>query len=115
MPNLQLLPFHDWLVELRRDLHRIPELGYKEEKTTAKICQILDELRIPYQTSVGKTGVVDTVVIIMAAMHVEAGFGHGIRDPRTEIHCPEVQTAIYGNWPCKTSSRSHRYPAAPCR
>ena len=61
MPNFQLLPFHDWLVDLRRELHRIPELGYKEEKTAAKICQVLDELQIPYQTSVGKTGVVARV------------------------------------------------------
>ena len=52
------LPFHDWLVELRRDLHRIPELGYQEEKTAAKICQVLDQLDIPYQSAVGKTGVV---------------------------------------------------------
>ena len=61
MPNFQLLPFHDWLVDLRRELHRIPELGYKEEKTAAKICQVLDELQIPYQTGVGKTGVIARV------------------------------------------------------
>ena len=53
-----LLPFHDWLVELRRDLHRIPELSYSEHKTAAKICQVLDELGVTYQTGVGKTGVV---------------------------------------------------------
>jgi amidohydrolase len=58
MPETRLLPFHDWLVELRRDFHRIPELCYREEKTAAKICQILDELEIPYQNAVGKTGVV---------------------------------------------------------
>jgi amidohydrolase len=53
-----MLPLHDWLVELRRDLHRIPELGYQEEKTAAKICQVLEKLNIPYQNAVGKTGVV---------------------------------------------------------
>ena len=61
MSNLPLLSFHDWLVELRRELHQIPELGYKEEKTVAKICRVLDELGIPYQTGVGKTGVVARV------------------------------------------------------
>jgi len=61
MSNLQLLPFHNWLVDLRRELHRIPELGYTEEKTAANICRILDELGIPYQTGVGKTGVVARV------------------------------------------------------
>jgi amidohydrolase len=58
MSNLKLLPFHDWLVDLRRELHRIPELGYQEEKTAAKICRVLDELGVPYQTGVGQTGVV---------------------------------------------------------
>ncbi len=58
MPDSILLPFHDWLVELRRDFHRIPELCYQEEKTSAKICQVLDQLEIPYQGAVGKTGVV---------------------------------------------------------
>ena len=61
MSKIQLLPFHDWLVELRRELHRIPELGYQEEKTAAKICQVLDELGIAYQTGVGKTGIVARV------------------------------------------------------
>jgi len=61
MSNLKLLPFHDWLMDLRRELHRIPELGYQEEKTAAKICQVLDELGVPYQTGVGKTGVVARV------------------------------------------------------
>lgn len=58
MLNLQLLPFHNWLVDLRRELHQIPELGYKEEKTGAKICRVLGELGISYQTGVGKTGIV---------------------------------------------------------
>jgi amidohydrolase len=58
MSDLKLLAFHDWLVDLRRELHQIPELCYKEEKTAAKICQVLDELQIPYQTQVGGTGVV---------------------------------------------------------
>ena len=61
MSNSQLLPFHNWLVDLRRDLHQIPELGYKEEKTASKICRVLDELGVPYQTGVGKTGIVARV------------------------------------------------------
>lgn len=58
MSDFKLLPIHDWLVDLRRELHQIPELCYQEEKTAAKICQVLDQLEIPYQTQVGKTGVV---------------------------------------------------------
>ena len=58
MLESHLLPFHDWLVELRRELHQIPELSYREHKTAAKICRVLDHLEVPYQTEVGKTGVV---------------------------------------------------------
>ena len=61
MSNLELLPFHNWLVDLRRELHQIPELGYKEGKTQAKICRVLDELGVPYKKGVGKTGVVARV------------------------------------------------------
>jgi amidohydrolase len=58
MPNLKLVAFHDWLVSVRRELHQIPEIGYQEQKTAAKICEFLDALDVPYQTGVGKTGVV---------------------------------------------------------
>jgi amidohydrolase len=58
MPEYFLLPFHDWLVELRRDLHQIPELGYREHQTASRICRELDQLEVPYQTAVGQTGVV---------------------------------------------------------
>lgn len=58
MSDIKLLAFHDWLVDIRRELHQIPELCYTERKTAAKICQILDQLNIPYQSQVGKTGVV---------------------------------------------------------
>lgn len=58
MSDSKLLPFHDWLVRIRRELHQIPELGYQEKKTAAKICQILDQLQIAYHAGVGGTGVV---------------------------------------------------------
>ena len=61
MSNLPLLPFHNWLVDLRRELHQIPELGYQEEKTATKICRVLNELGVPFQTEVGKTGIVARV------------------------------------------------------
>ncbi|MFH2219724.1 MAG: M20 family metallopeptidase [Pseudomonadota bacterium] len=50
--------FHDWLVDLRRHFHRIPERGYRENKTAAKICEVLETLDIPFQSGVGQTGVV---------------------------------------------------------
>jgi amidohydrolase len=50
--------FIKWLVELRRWFHRFPEPAYKELKTAAKICEILDTFKLPFQTGVGGTGVV---------------------------------------------------------
>jgi amidohydrolase len=50
--------FFKWLVELRRFFHRFPEPAYKEAKTSAKICEILDTLDVPFQSGVGGTGVV---------------------------------------------------------
>ncbi|MGA9178727.1 MAG: M20 family metallopeptidase, partial [Desulfobacterales bacterium] len=50
--------FIKWLVELRRWFHRFPEPAYKEVKTAAKICEILDTFKVPFQAGVGGTGVV---------------------------------------------------------
>lgn len=45
-----------WMIEIRRDLHRIPELAYKEFKTSEYIQTVLKELNLPFET-VG-TGIV---------------------------------------------------------
>jgi amidohydrolase len=52
------ISFHDWLVDLRRFFHQFPELSYKEEKTAAKIAETLKGFGTPFQSGVGKTGVV---------------------------------------------------------
>ena len=40
----------NWVVEVRRSLHRIPEKGFAEFKTAALIRQTLSDLRIPFTT-----------------------------------------------------------------
>ena len=40
----------DWIIEKRRQLHRIPEKGFAEFKTQKVITDTLDELGIPYTT-----------------------------------------------------------------
>lgn len=40
----------DWIINLRRKLHRIPEDGFKEFKTQRVIIDALDEMGIPYTT-----------------------------------------------------------------
>ena len=40
----------DWIINIRRKLHRIPEDGFKEFKTQKVIMNALDEIGIPYTT-----------------------------------------------------------------
>ena len=40
----------DWIVSMRRKLHRIPEGGFKEFKTQQAIVDALDEIGVPYTT-----------------------------------------------------------------
>ena len=47
----------DWIIKLRRELHRHPELMYEEVKTSALVRRELDNLGIPYKSPIAKTGV----------------------------------------------------------
>jgi amidohydrolase len=58
MTEMLSTSFHDWLVELRRHFHQFPELAYREEKTAAKIVEVLRKFGVPLRDKVGKTGVV---------------------------------------------------------
>lgn len=50
----------DYMVAIRRDLHRNPELSLEEAETSRKICSELDQLGIPYE-KVGDYGVIATI------------------------------------------------------
>ena len=50
------------LVKLRRDLHRHPELSYREERTAAIAAKALAELGMEPRTGVARTGVVGEMV-----------------------------------------------------
>lgn len=54
----------DYVIEMRRSLHQIPELGLNNPKTRDMICAELDKMGIPYQVnSVVHNGVQDTSVV----------------------------------------------------
>jgi amidohydrolase len=54
----ELLP---WLIEIRRDLHRHPELGLEEHRTAGRVQALLDELGIRHRDGIAQTGVLGTV------------------------------------------------------
>src|SRR4051812_16986300 len=50
-----------WIAEIRRTLHRQPELGFQEFKTSALVRRKLDELGIPYRHPIAETGVIGQI------------------------------------------------------
>ena len=56
--TLEVKRKRDALVALRRKLHQMPELGFKETQTAAIIAERLRAAGLKVQTGVGKTGVV---------------------------------------------------------
>lgn len=56
-----LKPIKNWLIDVRRDFHRHPELSEKEFRTSKKIQQYLSEMSIPYQAGIAGTGVIGNI------------------------------------------------------
>lgn len=54
----EILP---WMVEIRRDLHRHPELGLEEHRTSARVRDLLAELGIEHVGGLAGTGVLGTI------------------------------------------------------
>lgn len=50
------------MVQLRHEFHRFPELSGKEKETARRICELLDELEIPYQKEIAGYGIVAHLV-----------------------------------------------------
>ncbi|MHB1417438.1 MAG: M20 metallopeptidase family protein [Chloroflexota bacterium] len=48
----------DDLRRLRRQIHRYPELGYRETRTAALVADYLSGLGIPFKTGIAKTGII---------------------------------------------------------
>ena len=49
------------LIDIRRQLHQFPELGYQEYKTAELISAELKKLRIDHKTKIASTGIVATL------------------------------------------------------
>ncbi len=53
--------FAERIIDLRRDIHREPELGFGTEKTARKVLAALDGLPLDIQTGVAENGIVATL------------------------------------------------------
>ena len=51
----------DWIIDIRRELHKYPELMYEEVKTSALVRRELDKLGIQYQSPIAETGVLASI------------------------------------------------------
>ena len=49
------------VMELRRELHQYPELGFDLFKTAEIVKKELDRIGIPYKSEIAKTGIVATI------------------------------------------------------
>jgi metal-dependent amidase/aminoacylase/carboxypeptidase family protein len=50
--------FFPEILDIRRYLHSHPELSFKEDKTSAYICEKLDQLNILFRKGIAGTGIV---------------------------------------------------------
>ena len=86
------------LVELRRDLHQHPELGFREVRTSGLIARRLSALGYTVRTGLGKTGV--------------TGFLEGARPGptvlvRTEIDALPILEAVDAPWKSTAPGAMH--------
>ena len=49
------------IIEIRRELHKYPELSFKEFETSKRIEKVLKKYKIPYKGGYAKTGIVVTI------------------------------------------------------
>lgn len=57
----KVMAIEPWLIDIRRDFHRHPELGMAEFWTSGKIAEALTTLGIPHRCNVANTGIVGLI------------------------------------------------------
>ena len=72
----------DQLIAWRRDFHQHPELGFQENRTAARVAEVLESLGYKVRTGVGRTGVV-----------ADRGKGHPIIGIRADMDALPIQEA----------------------
>jgi len=88
----------DPLVALRRDLHRHPELGFHEVRTSDIIARFLEDLGIEMHRGIGKTGVVGVL---------KKGSGSRMIGLRADMDALPMQDNGEVPWTSQTPNCSH--------
>ena len=78
----QARKIEDQLITWRRDFHQHPELGFQENRTAARVAEVLESLGYKVRTGVGRTGVV-----------ADRGEGHPIIGIRADMDALPIQEA----------------------
>jgi hippurate hydrolase len=60
-PLAAIIPHHEGLTALRRDLHANPELAFEEHRTSALVAERLRDLGVEVHAGIGRTGVVGVI------------------------------------------------------
>jgi len=86
------------MIALRQDLHRHPELGFEEVRTSAIVAQWLEEAGIAVHRGLGKTGVVGTLQVGNGSRAI------ALRADMDALAMPELGDLPYGS---TTSNTMH--------
>jgi len=89
-------PLADRLVEIRRDLHRHPELAFEEIETAARVVRELEVLGLEPRAGIGRTGVV-----------VEIGEGEPVVALRADMDALPIQEANDHEFRSRVDGRMH--------
>ncbi|QQA42171.1 M20 aminoacylase family protein [Pelagovum pacificum] len=86
------------LTDLRRQFHRIPELGFEESRTADLVCRTLDEIGVPYERGIGGTGIVATLTL---------GSGTGCIGLRADMDALPIEETSDVDWRSRYPGRMH--------
>ena len=65
------------LIKIRRTIHKYPEIGYQEHRTSKFICEQLDAIGVSYRSGIAKTGVIAELdrgpgrcIVLLSLIHI---------------------------------------------
>lgn len=102
----EILPFvrkiHSEMIDLRRDLHMHPEIGFEVHRTAKIVSEKLNEYGLKVKTGVGNTGVVGDLIVSNALKTI------GLRADMDALPMQELNEVSYkSNFPMRAHMCGH--------